>query len=116
MFLTFTAKIWFYPTPVDFRKQLDGLMHLLAGKLDMNPTSGELFVFRNRGGDKLKMLYWDGHGFWLLYKRIERGKFKLPKVCDDAMHINYDQFQWLLSGLDFTRHETRKALNIKRIY
>lgn len=46
MFLTFTANIWFYPVPVDFRKQLDGLTHLVADVLGKDPTSGELFIFR----------------------------------------------------------------------
>lgn len=116
MFLTFTANIWFYPTPVDFRKQLDGLMHLIADVLNKNPTSGELFIFRNRTRDKLKMLYWDGHGYWLLYKRIERGRFKFPNQNDAAINIHYDQFQWLLSGLDFTHYQTREKLKIKYHY
>lgn len=103
MFLTFTAKIWFYAVPVDFRKQVDGLMHLIASELDKEPASGELFVFRNKGEDKLKLLYWDGHGFWLLYKRIESGKFIYPKGRDNVMQLHYDELQWLLSGLDFTK-------------
>ncbi|WP_274519968.1 IS66 family insertion sequence element accessory protein TnpB [Halorhodospira sp. M39old] len=64
--------------PVDFRKSFDGLSVAVVEALGRDPLSGELFVFRNRGGDKLKALYWDGQGFVLLYKRLERGRFVWP--------------------------------------
>ena len=55
MFLSFNAAIWLYPTPVDFRKQMDGLVMLVADHLDMNPTSGQLFLFRNRHANKSEL-------------------------------------------------------------
>lgn len=104
MFLSFNAPIWFYPKPVDFRKQMDGLVMLVADHLQLNPTSGQLFLFRNRHANKIKMLWWEKNGFWLCYKRLEKGKLKFPKINDAAMSLTSEQFSWLLSGLDFEKH------------
>ena len=60
MILSCIKKIWLYLAVVDFRKQLNGLMVLIADALDKDPASGELFLFRNRDGNKLKMVYFDG--------------------------------------------------------
>lgn len=100
MFLTFNAPIWFYPQPIDFRKQIDGLVTLVADHLQLSPTSGQLFLFRNRSANKLKMLWWDRNGFWLCYKRLEKGKLKFPEIVDQALELTRDQCSWLLSGLD----------------
>lgn len=103
MFFSFNADIWLYPTPVDFRKQMDGLVMLVADHLQLNPTSGQLFLFRNRHANKIKVLWWEKNGFWLCYKRFEKGKLKFPKINDAAMSLTSDQFNWLLSGLDFEK-------------
>jgi transposase len=73
MLLPFNTTIWFYRQPIDFRKQIDGIVILVADTLQKDPVSGQLFVFRNKKADKLKMLYWENQGFWLLYKRFEKG-------------------------------------------
>jgi len=106
MQLSYQAPLWFYPTPVDFRRQIDGLVILVADELDKTPTSGELFVFRNRSGNKLKLLWYDEQGFWLCYKRLEKGKFKLPKDEAEALELTRDELSWLLSGLDFMKQES----------
>jgi transposase len=103
MFMSFHAGIWLYPTPIDFRKQIDGLVMLIADQLELNPTSGQLFLFRNRGANKIKMLWWDRNGFWLFYKRLEKGRLKFPQINDVAMSLTSEQFSWLLSGLDFAK-------------
>lgn len=100
MLLGFNSPIWFYPQPIDFRKQLDGLIILVSDCLEMLPTSGHLFLFRNRSSNKLKMLWWDRNGFWLFYKRLEKGCFIFPNLDGGALELNGDQFSWLLSGLD----------------
>jgi len=101
MFIGFTQPLWFYQSPVDFRKQIDGLVLLAADKLEKDPTSGQLFIFRNRQANKLKMLWWDQNGFWLFYKRLEKGRFVLPQCCDSALEITKEQFSILLMGLNF---------------
>lgn len=104
MFLSFNAKIWLYPTPIDFRKQIDGLVMLIADQLKLNPTSGQMFLFRNRQANKIKMLWWDRNGFWLCYKRLEKGRLKFPKINEVAMSLTSEQLGWLLSGLDVVKH------------
>jgi transposase len=105
MILPFTNQIWFYPKVIDFRKQLNGLMLLVVDELGRNPGSGELFVFRDRTGKKLKIIYFDGQCFWLLACRLEQGRFKLPKKDDVALSISYDQLTWLLSGLSMQDYQ-----------
>jgi Transposase and inactivated derivatives len=100
--LPFNAKIWFYRQPIDFRKQIDGLVILVADTLEKDPTSGQLFIFRNKKADKLKLLYWEDDGFWMFYKRREASRHKFPAKLDEAMELSSQQLQWLLSGLDFT--------------
>ena len=74
-------------------------MMLVVDQLGRDPGSGELFIFRDRTGKKLKMIYFDGQYFWLLACRLEQVRFKLPNKNDTALSISYDQLNWLLSGL-----------------
>lgn len=104
MQLSFKIPIWLYPKPVDFRKQIDGLVMLIADQLSLNPLTGELFVFRNRSAQKVKCLWYDRNGFWLCYKRLERGRLKFPNSTEVAViEISRDELSWLLSGLDITK-------------
>ena len=116
MILPFTTTVWLYRQPVDFRKQIDGLMILVADTLKCDPASGQLFVFRNRHGDKVKMLYWQDNGFWLLYKRNESGRFIFPPVVDGTIELRLEQLQWLLSGLDMLRQARSKTLRPTRFF
>jgi transposase len=100
MLSSFITPIWLYPQPVDFRKQIDGLTLLIADHLQLNPTSGQLFLFRNRSANKIKILWWERNGFWLCYKRLEKGRLLFPATADKALELTRDQFSWLLSGLD----------------
>ncbi len=100
MLFGWNTSIWLYPQPIDFRKQLDGLVLMIANHLAMNPTSGHLFLFRNRSANKLKMVWWDRNGFWLCYKRLEQGRFQFPAIHDQVLALTRDQWSWLLSGLD----------------
>src|SRR5580692_9923425 len=104
MLLSFNGSVWLYPNPIDFRNQIDGIVLLVADHLKLNPTSGQLFLFRNHTANKIKMLWWDRNGFWLFYKRLEKGKFKFPKISAETMELSREQMGWLLSGLDYTKH------------
>ena len=116
MLVPFNATIWLYRRPVDFRKQIDGLMMLVADTLERDPASGELFVFRNRQGDKIKMLYWQDNGFWLLYKRNESTRFIFPSIIDSTMELRPGQLHWLLSGIDFMRQITAETVQPTRFF
>jgi transposase len=104
MLFSFNTSIWLYANPIDFRKQMDGLILLVADHLHLNPTSGQLFLFRNKTAKKIKLLWWDKTGFWLLYKRLEKSRFKFPTMDDKTIELTREQLSWLLSGLDFSKH------------
>ena len=78
--LAFPAAIKIYVAiePVDMRKQYDGLWAAAQQQLNEDPKSGALFAFTNRGRTRLKLLYWDGTGVWVLAKRLEQGRFSWP--------------------------------------
>lgn len=103
MLSTYQTPIWLYSNPVDFRKQIDGLVILIADQLALNPTSGQLFLFRNRSSNKIKLLWWDRNGFWLCYKRLEEGRLIFPPILDQVIELTRDQLSWLLSGLDYLK-------------
>ena len=84
---------------VDFRKSINGLAGIVEAELQLPVMSGALFVFCNKGRDKLKILYWDKTGFALWYKRLEKDKFKWPtKLATSTMSLSEHQLNWLLSG------------------
>jgi transposase len=116
MFLSFNTAIWLYQKPIDFRKQIDGLVMLIADHLQLNPTSGQLFLFRNRHANKIKMLWWDRNGFWLCYKRLEKGRLKFPGIKEEVMSLTQDQLGWLLSGLDFVKYTLLPEVTATNFY
>ena len=84
----------------DLRKSIDGLAALVSQVFALDLFSGSLFVFCNKGRDKLKILVWDTNGFWLYYRRLERGRFRWPDTHEAATQaITRRQLQWLLDGL-----------------
>lgn len=116
MIFSFSTPIWFYSKPIDFRKQLDGLATLVADQLQMNPASGQLYIFRNRSSNKLKMIWWDTNGFWLCYRRLEKDCLVFPPVGDGAMELSRDQLGWLLSGLNFMEHKSFSEIKPTNFY
>lgn len=98
MLLNPEITVWLYKDRVDMRKSIDGLSIIVAGNMAKNPSSGEIFLFFNKGADKIKILYWDRNGFCLWYKRLETSRFKIPKYES----ITYEQLRWLLDGLDIS--------------
>lgn len=95
---------------VDFRKSINGLSAIVETELELNALSGAVFVFCNKGRDKLKVLYWDKTGFALWYKRLDKDKFKWPKANQAALTLNEQQLHWLLSGFDVIGHQTIDVL------
>lgn len=114
--LTFNSTIWLYPQPIDFRRQIDGLVILIADHLQLNPASGQLFLFRNRTANKIKILWWDHNGFWLFYKRLEKGRLIFPPINDQAIELTRDQMSWLLSGLDYIKQPQLPGINPTNFY
>ncbi len=87
------------------RKSIDGLMAIVQEELEQDAYSGFLFVFVSRRADRVKILTWDKGGFVLVYKRLEKGQFKLPHMDPSSMAVEIDatQLAMLLDGIDFGR-------------
>ena len=100
-----SVRIFIGSTPIDMRKSIDGLLAIVQHELLEDAYSGHLFVFVSRRCDRVKILAWDKGGFVLLYKRLERGQFKLPHISSETMAVEIDatQLAMLLDGIDFGR-------------
>ncbi len=86
--------------PVDFRKSIDGLVAVTALHLREEPLSGTLFVFTNKRRTGLRLLVWSYGGFILVYKKLEKGRFRLPKADADRITLSETQLAQLLDGID----------------
>lgn len=96
------------------RKGFDGLQGLVFGTLEQDPLSGHLFLFVNRRRDKLKILYWDGDGLAIWYRRLEAGTFQLPQVSEDqkSAELRSDELTMLLRGIDYSNVRRRKRYSL----
>jgi len=89
--------------PVDFRKGHDGLTAMVQSILRKDPFTGTVFVFRAKRLDRLKLLYWDGTGLVMAYKRLEDTTFTWPVIRDGMIALNHAQFEALFAGLDWRK-------------
>jgi transposase len=94
--------------PVDGRKGIDSLAGVVRSALLSDPLGGDLFVFKNRRGDKLKILAWMGDGFALYLRRLERGTFAFPSAKDAAVVVTPTQLAMILGGLDPVKARERR--------
>lgn len=97
------ARIWLACGITDMRKGFDGLAAIVQMQLAEDPFSGQLFVFRGRRGDRVKLLWWDGDGLCLFAKRLERGRFVWPNAASGSVHLSQAQLSMLLEGIDWRR-------------
>jgi transposase len=96
------VKIYLHATPVNLHFSFDRLAGIVRDEMGRDPLSGHLFVFRNRRGDRLKLLLWDDDGFLILYKRLETGVFKFPVVSPEtrAVQVSVADLSLLLWGIE----------------
>ena len=106
------TKVWLAAGVTDMRRGFDGLSAQVQTVLQLNPLSGNVFVFRGRSGDRVKVLFWDGQGMCLFYKRIEKTTFVWPKAKDGKISITAAQLASLLEGMDWRL--TRAAPSIRQ--
>jgi transposase len=99
------TRIWLAAGVTDMRRGFDGLAAIVQEKLTADPFAGHVFVFRGRRGDLVKLLWWDGDGFCLFAKRLERGRFIWPQAADGSVHLTKAQLSMLLEGIDWRRPE-----------
>ena len=97
------TRVWMAAGVTDMRKGMDGLAALVQTALGERPFSGDVFVFRGRRGDLLKLLWWSGDGMNLYAKRLERGRFVWPQASSGAVHLTTAQLSMLLEGIDWRR-------------
>lgn len=103
-----TGHIYLAIDPQDGRKGIDGLAGVVIAALGRDPASGDLFVFKNRKGDRLKILAWEGDGFALYLRRLERGTFAFPPATGTELAVTPTQLVLILGGLDLAHTRPRK--------
>ena len=95
--------------PVDFRKGHDGLAAVAQLALKEDPFTGTVFVFRSKRADRMKILFWDGTGIVMVYKRLEKGRFTWPKRGDGVVELDRTQLETLFAGVDWRRVKALRA-------
>jgi len=100
----------------DLRKSIDGLAAIVQEGFNLDPFSPCLFVFCNRKRDKLKVLQWDHNGFWLHYRRLEKGRFPWPDAERlEALSISERQLRWLLDGLSINQRQAHPKVTAEKV-
>jgi len=104
------VRVYLCTTATDMRKSFDGLHTLVLQVFKRDPLNGHLFLFVNRRGDRIKILWWDRDGLALFYKRLEAGTYQLPVTSDDSQGVEIDatQLAMLLNGIDVQSAKRRK--------
>ena len=110
------TRVYLCSSPVDFRRQIDGLALAVQETLSLDPFCAHLFVFRNRRADKLKAIYWHHNGFILLYKRLEKGCFQWPSTIGaEPVSLSLRELQCLLEGGDIRHLQPVRQLSFSAI-
>jgi transposase len=99
------TQIWIAAGVTDLRRGFDGLSALIQTKLEKSPLSGQVFIFRGRRGDLVKLIWFDGDGLCLFQKRLERGRFIWPQATEGSVSLTRAQLSMLLEGMDWRRPE-----------
>jgi transposase len=99
----------------DMRKSIDGLAALVQQGFALDPFSPALFVFCNKQQNKLKILQWDHNGFWLHYRRLERGKFQWPKDGSPPIPVSRRELNWLLDGLSIRQVQAHRHVSARTV-
>jgi len=101
----------------DMRKQIDGLAAKVQADFKLNPFDKALFVFCNRARNKIKVLEWDGDGYWLYFKRLERGTFRWPAVDDGKpMELTSEEFEVLIGSARLTQKLRRQEITSGKLF
>jgi transposase len=108
-----SVRIFLCLAPADMRRSFDGLARMVEEIVERDPLSGHLYVFRNRRGDRLKILVWQGDGFTIWYKRLEEGTFAFPAAEGDSLAIGAAQLAMILEGVEIEGIKRRRRYKRK---
>ena len=97
------ARIFLCRSAVDFRKAHDGLCAIIRNQFGDDPFTGDVFAFFNRGKDRIKLVVWDRNGFWLCYKRLEKGTFPFAVSGEGRLEIERGQLAMILEGIEWKK-------------
>lgn len=114
--LSATTRYLLYTRPTDIRKSFDALSGIIRNELGRDPLTGEVFVFLSKRRTHIKLLQWEGDGFGLYYKRLEKGTFELPAAASglDALSITATQLQLILGGVSLENIKYRSRYQHKQ--
>lgn len=107
------VRIWLVAGVTDMRKGMDSLCALVQTALAEKPFAGQLFIFRGRRGDRVKVLWHEPEGQCLYCKRLERGHFVWPQATSGAVLLTSAQLSMLLEGIDWVRRETGERQRVQ---
>lgn len=110
--LGLSGRVWVCVEPVDGRKSFDGLSAVVTAQLGRDPLSGDLFVFKNRRGDRLKILAWQGDGFAMYLRRLERGTFAFPHADTAEVSVTATELAMILGGVEL--HSAKRRTRYQR--
>ncbi len=102
------AAIFLCTEPTDMRKGIDGLSGIVRGEFDSDPIDGSLYLFINRRRDRMKILFFDGTGFWVFYKVLEQGTFETIASDEKCVKMDATQLAMLLAGVSLVAIKRRK--------
>ena len=105
-----TVRIFVSTQPTDMRRSFDGLAMMTRENMGQDPLSGHLFVFFNRRGDRVKIMFWDRSGYCIWYKRLEQGVFRLPQSIVNMPNpeVEVTDLSLILEGIDLSSARRRK--------
>ena len=106
------TQIWIVAGVTDMRRGHTGLSAMVQTALDMNPLAGDVYIFRGRRGDLIKLLWHDGDGLCLLAKRLDRGKFTWPRAESGTVSLTRAQLSMLCEGMDWRRTERSAPISM----
>ena len=105
-------RYYLYGKPVDMRKGFDGLGGIVRNTMDKEPTSGEVFVFLNRGRNLIKLLHWEHGGFVVYYKRLEKGTFVPPVTGSGSQGIRWPELVMMVEGIQVQKFRQKPRYTI----
>lgn len=103
--------IYIATTYVDMRKSIDGLSYIVTMQFQLEVMNQSLFIFTNKARNRIKILYYENHGFWLFIRRLNKGTFKIQEMEKEVVKaIDERQLEWLLNGLEIEEKKMMKTV------